>query len=115
MASLLMRRGVVVCRPGARTGSPVGGGGRRRARAGRRLRDGFGASPMSFPILASYPWWPSSGDSMDRPHHKFWPKRLPHAITVPATSLWHNLATSAARYPDKAALVFFGTTVSYRE
>jgi fatty-acyl-CoA synthase len=52
---------------------------------------------------------------MDRPHHKFWPKRLPHAITVPATSLWHNLATTAARYPDKAALVFFGTVVSYRE
>jgi fatty-acyl-CoA synthase len=52
---------------------------------------------------------------MDRPHHKFWPKRLPHAITVPATSLWHNLATAAARYPDKAALVFFGTVVTYRE
>ena len=52
---------------------------------------------------------------MDRPHHKFWPKRLPHAITVPATSLWHNVATTAARYPDKAALVFFGTVVTYRE
>lgn len=52
---------------------------------------------------------------MDRPHHKFWPKRLPHAITVPVTSLWHNLATAAARYPDKAALVFFGTVVTYRE
>ncbi|MDQ0607081.1 fatty-acyl-CoA synthase [Variovorax sp. W1I1] len=50
-----------------------------------------------------------------RPHHKFWPKRLPHSITVPATSLWHNLATSAARYPDKAALVFFGRVLSYRE
>ncbi|HWT17564.1 MAG TPA: AMP-binding protein, partial [Variovorax sp.] len=49
-----------------------------------------------------------------RPHHKFWPKRLPHSITVPATSLWHNLATSAARYPDKAALVFFGRVLSYR-
>ena len=33
---------------------------------------------------------------MDRPHHKFWPKRLPHSITAPATSLWHNLAISAA-------------------
>src|SRR5690349_4213516 len=50
-----------------------------------------------------------------RPHYKFWPKRLPHSITVPATSLWHNLATSAARYPDKAALVFFGRVMSYRE
>ncbi len=50
-----------------------------------------------------------------RPHHKFWPRRLPHAITLPATSLWDNLATNARRYPDKAALVFFGTTVSYRQ
>ena len=52
---------------------------------------------------------------MDRPHHKFWPSRLPHAITVPATSLWHNLATSADRYPDKDALIFFGSVISYRE
>ena len=49
-----------------------------------------------------------------RPHHKLWPKLLPHSITVPSTSLWHNLATSAARYPDKAALVFFGRVLSYR-
>lgn len=50
-----------------------------------------------------------------RPHHKFWPRRLPHAITLPATSLWDNLAISARRYPDKAALVFFGSTISYRQ
>ncbi len=52
---------------------------------------------------------------MDRPHYKFWPRGLPKSITVPATSLWHNLATSAARYPDKAALVFFGRVITYRE
>ncbi len=51
---------------------------------------------------------------MDRPHHKFWPERLPRSITVPATSLWHNLATAAQRYPDKTALVFFGKETSYR-
>ncbi len=52
---------------------------------------------------------------MNRPHYKFWPKRLPHALTVPATSLWDNLETSARRYPDKAALVFFGRSFSYDE
>jgi fatty-acyl-CoA synthase len=52
---------------------------------------------------------------MDSPHYRFWPKRLPYTITVPATSLWDNLAVSARRYPDKAAMVFFGRTVSYRE
>jgi fatty-acyl-CoA synthase len=52
---------------------------------------------------------------MQRPHHKFWPKRLPHALRPPATSLWDNLEISARRYPDKAALVFFGRVFSYGE
>jgi fatty-acyl-CoA synthase len=50
-----------------------------------------------------------------RPHHRFWPARLPHRITPPATSLWDNLMVSARRYPDKPALVFFDQTMSYRE
>jgi fatty-acyl-CoA synthase len=50
-----------------------------------------------------------------RPHHHFWPRRLPHSITPPATSLWENLAISARRYPGKPALVFFGRTTSYQE
>ena len=50
-----------------------------------------------------------------RPHYKFWPKRLPHAITPPATPLWDNLAVNARRYPDKAALVFMGTVFTYAE
>lgn len=48
-----------------------------------------------------------------RPHHAFWPARLPHSITVPATSVWDNLAVSARRYPDKTALVFFGRHLTY--
>ena len=50
-----------------------------------------------------------------RAHHRFWPSRLPHAITPPATSLWDNLETSARRYPHKAALVFFGRVLSYAQ
>ena len=50
---------------------------------------------------------------MTRAHHKFWPARLPHAITPPATGLWDNLAISARRYPDKPAIVFFGRVLSY--
>ena len=52
---------------------------------------------------------------MQRPHHKFWPKRLPHSMTAPATSLWDNLETSARRYPDKTAVAFFGRRHSYAE
>jgi fatty-acyl-CoA synthase len=50
-----------------------------------------------------------------RPHDRFWPRRAPRSITPPATSLWHNLAVSALRYPDKAATVFFGAVTPYAQ
>ncbi len=57
---------------------------------------------------------PTSGTAT-RPHYQFWPKRVPHSITPPATSLWHNLAITALRYPDKTAMVFFGSTTTYAQ
>ncbi|WP_296901148.1 long-chain fatty acid--CoA ligase [Polaromonas sp.] len=48
-------------------------------------------------------------------HYQVWPKRLPRAISPPVTSLWHNLAVSALRFPDKPALVFFDRVLSYTE
>lgn len=50
-----------------------------------------------------------------RSHLTHWPRRVPHTLTLPETTLWDNLATSARRYPDKAALQFFGNTITYRE
>ena len=50
-----------------------------------------------------------------RPHHDHWPARVPHAISVPSTSLWDNLATSARRFPNKSALEFLGRTTRYSE
>jgi fatty-acyl-CoA synthase len=50
-----------------------------------------------------------------RPQHAVWPRRLPHSLRWPQTSLWDNLATSARRYPDKDALVFFGRVLSYSQ
>jgi fatty-acyl-CoA synthase len=51
----------------------------------------------------------------ERPHHKYWPRRLPRALVAPETSLWFNLEVSARRYPGKAACRFFGRTLSYRQ
>ena len=48
-----------------------------------------------------------------RPHHAHWPVRVPHAIRVPATSLWDNLATAARRFPDKVAIEFLGNALRY--
>ena len=48
-------------------------------------------------------------------HHAFWPKRLPHQLTAPQTSLWVNLQISALRFPGKEALVFMGQTWTYAQ
>ena len=48
-------------------------------------------------------------------HHAVWPKRLPHALVAPQTSLWFNLQVSAMRYPERLALVFMGQTWTYSQ
>lgn len=54
--------------------------------------------------------------SADAPaHHRFWPRRLPHTLHPPATSLWCNLEVSALRYPAKPALVYFDRLTTYAE
>lgn len=46
---------------------------------------------------------------------KVWPKHFPRTLTVPATTLWHNLLVAAARYPDKAATIFYDSRLDYAE
>jgi len=48
-------------------------------------------------------------------HYRYWPKGFPKTLHVPETSLYYNLEAAATRYPDKAALVFYDTIVSYAE
>ncbi|MDP9881233.1 fatty-acyl-CoA synthase [Variovorax boronicumulans] len=50
-----------------------------------------------------------------RPHHTFWPRRLPRALHAARTPLWDNLAVNARRFPGKAALIFMGRTLSYAQ
>ena len=50
-----------------------------------------------------------------RPHSKFWPLRLPPSITLPETTLVFNLDVTAARYPNKDAIRFFGANLTYAE
>jgi fatty-acyl-CoA synthase len=51
---------------------------------------------------------------MEPDHYRFWPPGLPHDMPLPQTSLYGNLDATAARFPDKAAVVYYGTPVSYR-
>jgi fatty-acyl-CoA synthase len=48
-------------------------------------------------------------------HHSHWPPGVPKTLSVPRTSLYYNLEVSARRYPEKAALVYYGTDVTYAE
>jgi fatty-acyl-CoA synthase len=48
-------------------------------------------------------------------HLSSWPPRLPHDLVLPQTSLWANLEASAARAPDRSAIVFYESVISYAE
>ncbi|MBA2691779.1 MAG: long-chain fatty acid--CoA ligase [Rubrobacter sp.] len=51
---------------------------------------------------------------MNDAHFDFWPKRMPRSLTLPETSVFYNLEVSARRYPEKAAIVYYGSELSYR-
>ena len=51
---------------------------------------------------------------MNDRHFAYWPKRRPREFPVPATSVAHNLATSAARFPAHPAIVYYDTPITYR-
>ena len=46
-------------------------------------------------------------------HYAHWPPALPKSLSLPQTSLYFNLFVSARRYPDKAAIHYYGTDISY--
>ncbi len=46
-------------------------------------------------------------------HFAHWPPGVPKALSIPQTSLYYNLEVSARRYPDKAAIIYYGSTLSY--
>jgi fatty-acyl-CoA synthase len=48
-------------------------------------------------------------------HFPHWPPKVPKTLSVPRTSLYFNLEVSARRYPDKCAIYFYGTELSYGE
>lgn len=45
--------------------------------------------------------------------YSFWPKQFPRHLTVPATSLWTNLAISAVRYPTKPLSIFYDSRETF--
>ena len=48
-------------------------------------------------------------------HFKHWPEGLPHRIDVPPQSVAQNLIDTAARLPDKVAIHYYGTQITYSQ
>jgi fatty-acyl-CoA synthase len=46
-------------------------------------------------------------------HFAHWPPGLPRHLSIPETHLFHNLQVSAARFPRKAAIQYYGSALSY--
>ncbi|MBP0621608.1 long-chain fatty acid--CoA ligase [Cupriavidus consociatus] len=44
-----------------------------------------------------------------------WPPGLPATLHTPRTSLYYNVEAAARRYPDKTAIQYFGTAISYAQ
>jgi len=52
---------------------------------------------------------------MEPAHFRFWPPHLPRELAYPATGVHRNLAISAARFPERPFLLFYGAVISYRD
>ena len=50
---------------------------------------------------------------MEPDHYRYWPPGLPHDMALPETSLYGNLAATANRYPEKTAVTYYDTPLSY--
>src|SRR5881394_2193631 len=48
-------------------------------------------------------------------HYAFWPEGLPKTFPVPRESVYQNLARCAERHPERAAIHYYGTEISYGE
>jgi fatty-acyl-CoA synthase len=46
-------------------------------------------------------------------HFAHWPPHAPRTLSVPRTSIYYNLEVSARRYPEKAALLYYGNAIGY--
>lgn len=52
---------------------------------------------------------------MNTLHYAHWPQGLPQELIVPEASVYTNLQVSALRYPDKAAIIFYDSIITYSE
>jgi fatty-acyl-CoA synthase len=52
---------------------------------------------------------------MNERHFAHWPRRLPRSLVYPKVPLFELLETSARRYPDRTAMIFYGARISFSQ
>ncbi|MFP3999825.1 MAG: AMP-binding protein [Desulfobacterales bacterium] len=52
---------------------------------------------------------------MNQTHFSFWPNRVPKTLVYPQTPLFEFLETSARRFPEHPAIIFYGTRTKYSD
>src|SRR5262245_39411510 len=55
------------------------------------------------------------GGTVITSHYRFWPEGVPHEIAAPAHSVYANLEQTAGRHPDKTAIHYYGSALTYAE
>ncbi|MEW6274705.1 MAG: long-chain-fatty-acid--CoA ligase [Bacillota bacterium] len=48
-------------------------------------------------------------------YFRFWPARLPRSLDYPRMHLFAIVETTAQRYPEKPAIIYYGRRITYRE
>jgi long-chain acyl-CoA synthetase len=54
-------------------------------------------------------------DYLAKPWTRFYPPGVPVTLALPSRPVWEVLDDAAARFPEKAAVVFYGREIRYRE
>lgn len=50
---------------------------------------------------------------MNQTHFPFWPKRVPKKLIYPQTPIYELLETSARRYPNHPAIIYYGNRITH--
>ncbi len=48
-------------------------------------------------------------------HYSVWPEKVPKFLDLPQTSVYQNLAVSALRYPQRVAIHYYDSPITYAE
>ena len=52
---------------------------------------------------------------MGNEHFEFWPKRVSKTLAIPETTLFENLEMTVKKYPNKDAIYYYGSSLTYKE